>query len=204
MWNGRFQCSELQRRLNIILSILSEGSGRTHLGLRCSPRLRLCLRLCPFGGCFLTRFLFFLFLHTFYVTSSHVFRRSWWHIFESFPFGGDFSFEGVHGCVKIDYLSRVDQSVCAVCFRVVLQTPSQCPTQTPLRGAPETESHNLGEVSNSCFCPANLFFRPLGLMVHGYVTSLQFASSLTTLPYSPLPLHQSDKALVGQAFFWKI
>jgi Cytochrome oxidase c subunit VIb len=37
-----------------------------------------------------------------------------------------------------------------------------------------------------------------------YDTSLQFAWSLTTLPYSPLPLHQSDKALVGQALFWKI
>jgi hypothetical protein len=115
MWNGCFQYSELQRRLNIILSILSEGSGRTHLGQRCSPRLRLCIRLCLFG-CFLTRFPFFLFLHTFYVTSSHVFRRSWWHIFESFPFGGDFSFEGVHGlcCVpKIDYLSRVVPSLFA-------------------------------------------------------------------------------------------
>lgn len=97
MWNGCLQYSELQRRLNIILSILSEGSGRTHLGQRRSSRLGLRIRLCLFG-CFLTRFPFFLFLHALYVTSSHVFRRSWWHIFESFPFGGDFSFEGVHGC----------------------------------------------------------------------------------------------------------
>jgi hypothetical protein len=107
MWNGCFQYSELQRRLNIILSILSEGSGRTHLGQRCSPRLRLRLCRCFFGR-FFTRFPLFLFLHALYVASSHVFRRSWWHIFESFPFGGDFGFEGVHGCAvcaKIDYLS---------------------------------------------------------------------------------------------------
>src|SRR6266576_2275383 len=130
MRNGCFQYSELQRRLNIILSILSEGSGRTHLGQRCSPRLRLRIRLCLFG-CFLKRFPFLFFLHTLYVTSSHVFRRSWWHIFESFPFGGDFSFESVHGCAgvcaKIYYLSRAVSKVCSHRFIPSCpSTPSQC------------------------------------------------------------------------------
>jgi len=115
MRNGCFRCSELQRRLNIILSRLSEGSGRTHLGQRC---------LCLFSF-FLTRFPFFLFLYALYVTSSHVFRRSWWYIFESFPFGGDFSFEGVHGCAVCgdDRLAKQSRPkfVCTVLFRVVLQ-----------------------------------------------------------------------------------
>lgn len=152
MRNGRFQYSELQRRLNIILSILSEGSGRTHLGRRCSPRLSLCLCLCRFGCCFLlTRFPFFLFFHALDVTSSHVFRGSRWHIFESFPFGGDFSFEGVHVVVAKDRLPKQSRRpklfapFCAVC-----STPSQCPTQTLLRGAPEPDSRNLRGVFNPC------------------------------------------------------
>ncbi len=153
------------------------------------------------------RFPFLFFLHTLYITSSHVFRRSWWHIFESFPFGGDFSFESVHGCAgvcaKIYYLSRAVSKVCSHRFIPSCpSTPSQCPTQTPLRGAPKAECHNLREAYNSCFCAANSFFRPPGSMVRGYDTSLQFAWSLTTLLYSPLPLHQSDKALVGQAPFF--
>jgi hypothetical protein len=145
MWNGRFRYSELQRRLNIILSILSEARGGTHLRQRGSPRVRLLrIRLCLFGY-LLTRFPFFLFLHTLYVTSSHVFRGSWWHIVESFPFGGNFSLEGVHGgAVCEDILPKQSRPkfVCIVLFRVALSTPSQCPTQTPLRGAPKAESHN--------------------------------------------------------------
>jgi hypothetical protein len=203
MWNGRFRYSELQRRLNIILSILSEASGRTHLGQR---GIRLCLFGCIFP--------FFLFLHTLYVTSSHVFCGSWWHIVESFPFGGDFSLEGVHGrwcahsCVKKMRLPKQSPNLFASSYSELLLQHHQHHHNVRRRRRSEVRPRQkvtiLRKVSNLCFCAANSFFRPLGLMVRGYATSLRFAWSLTTLPYSPLPLHQSDEALVGHALFWKI
>jgi hypothetical protein len=46
-------------------------------------------------------------------------------------------------CAKIDYLIRAGPSLFTPFLFRCPSTPSQCPTQTPLRGAPKAESHNL-------------------------------------------------------------
>ena len=43
-------------------------------------------------------------------------------------------------------------------------------------------------MSNSCFCAANSFFRPLGLMVRGYDTSLQFCVLIDYFALQPASL----------------
>ena len=108
-------------------------------------------------------------------------------------------------CAKIYYLSRVVPSLFASFYsELLLQHHHNVRRRRRSEVRPRQKVTVLRGVSNSCFCAANSFFRPLGLMVRGYATSLRFAWSLTTLPYSPLPLHQSDEALVGHALFWKI